>query len=302
MSIFRSPAGKDTLVAWHHRFRERIGRPTESHRFETPFGDTHVLMAGPVERPPLVLFHGALASSAHALSVVPALADHHRIYAVDVIGQSPLSAETRPDVNGNAYGDWALACLDALGLQRPAILGVSWGGFVACRLAVVAPQRIAALSLIVPAGIVSGFGWQPLVKIALPMLLSRIVPSRRNFERFAEAQLTVRDPLWVDYLVDALRMFRMDFRAPRNLRDTELTALRAPVQVIAAERDLMFPGARLLERARRVFPNLQQTMLLAGANHSPSTEPAAGRALAASIAAFLRDHAGAADPPRTPGA
>ena len=289
MSIFRSAADKEALIAWHHRFRTRIGRPTESRRFDTPFGDTHVLLAGPTEGPPLVLLHGALASSAHALSVVPTLADRYRIHAVDVIGQSPLSAETRPEVSGNTYGEWALSCLDALALERTAVLGVSWGGFVACRLAVVAPQRISALSLVVPAGVVSGYGWEPVVKIAIPMLLTRLVPSRRSFERFAEAQLTVRDPLWVDYLVDALRMFKMDFRAPRNLADDELAGFTAPVQVIAAEKDLMFPGRPLLARARRVFPNLRTTELLAGARHSPSTEPGAGRALAASIAAFLGD-------------
>lgn len=287
MSIFRSAADRDALVAWHHRFRERIGRSLEGRMLDTPLGPTHVLLAGPAAAPPLVLLHGALASSAHALSVVPDLADHYRIHAIDIVGQSPLSAETRPDVNGNAYGEWALACLDALGLEHPAVLGVSWGGFVACRLAAVAPRRIRALSLVVPAGIVSGYGWEPVVKVAIPMLLSRIRPSRRNFERFAEAQLTVRDPLWVDYLVDALQMFRMDFRAPRNLRDGELAALQAPVQVIAAERDLMFPGARLIERARTVFPTLQHSTLLPGAKHSPSTTPEAGRALAATIARFL---------------
>lgn len=289
MSIYRSPADRDALVAWHHRFRERIGRPLGSRVFDTPFGHTHVLTAGPDDGPPVVLLHGALASSAHALSVVPDLADRFRIYAVDVIGQSPLSAETRPDVDGHAYGQWALACLDALGLQRTAVLGVSWGGFVACRLAVVAPERMSRLSLVVPAGVVSGYGWEPVVKIAIPMLLSRIVPSRRNFERFAEAQLTVRDPLWVDYLVDALRTVKMDFRAPRNLTDDELAGFTAPVQVIAAEKDLMFPGTQLLARARRVFPNLRTTELLAGARHSPSTESGAGRALAASIATFLDD-------------
>jgi len=290
MSIFRSPEAKDALVAWHHRFRERIARPTESRVIDTPFGDTHVLVAGPADGPPLVLFHGALASSAHALSVVPSLADRFRVYAVDVVGQSPLSAETRPDVSGNAYGEWAQACLQRLGLTRTAVLGVSWGGFVACRLASVAPQSIAVLSLVVPAGIVSGYGWEPVAKVALPMLLCRIAPSRRNFERFASAQLTVRDPLWVEYLGEALRTFKVDFRAPRNLRSGELDRFRAPVQVIAAEKDIMFPGERLLRRAREVFPNLQETHLLDGARHSPSTTPEAGRALANTIATFLERH------------
>ena len=151
MTIFKTPEARATFIAWHERFRDRIGRPTQSCRLQTRFGATHVLCCGPEDAPPLVLLHGALASSAHALLEVASLADRYRVFALDVIGQSAMSAEERPDVNGPAYGEWALECLDALELKEARMLGVSWGGFIALRAAALAPERIVKLSLVVPA-------------------------------------------------------------------------------------------------------------------------------------------------------
>jgi Predicted hydrolases or acyltransferases (alpha/beta hydrolase superfamily) len=266
MTIFTSPEGKARLADWHERFRARLGRPTESRCVPTRFGTTHALLCGPPEAPPLVLLHGALASSAHALGEVAALADEYRVYAIDVIGQSPMSAEARPDVNGPAYGEWLWDTLNALSLTDPVrVVAVSWGGFVALRAAALAPERITKLSLVVPAGLVQGAGIE-------------------GFTLF-----TTTDPYWLDYMGDALRDFKLDFRPPRLVRDGELSGLKAPVQVFGAERDLSFPGAALLARAQQVFPNLAHAELLRGARHAPSFEPAARRELTAAIATFLRD-------------
>src|SRR5688572_12550084 len=117
MTIFRTPEGKAALTTWHERFRDRIGRPTQSRTLQTRFGPTHALFCGPEDAAPIVLLHGAMASSAHALLEVASLADRFRVIALDVIGQSPMSAEVRPEVNGPAYGEWVLDCLDALNLQ-----------------------------------------------------------------------------------------------------------------------------------------------------------------------------------------
>ncbi len=290
MTIFTSPEGKARLADWHERFRARLGRPTESRCVPTRFGTTHALLCGPPEAPPLVLLHGALASSAHALGEVAALADEYRVYAIDVIGQSPMSAEARPDVNGPAYGEWLWDTLNALSLTDPVrVVAVSWGGFVALRAAALAPERITKLSLVVPAGLVQGAGIEGFTRVGLPMMLYRAFPSRARLEQSVAHLFTTTDPYWLDYMGDALRDFKLDFRPPRLVRDGELSGLKAPVQVFGAERDLSFPGAALLARAQQVFPNLAHAELLRGARHAPSFEPAARRELTAAIATFLRD-------------
>jgi len=139
-SIFKDDTAKQTMLDWYERFRARLTVPTESRQVPTRFGDTHVLVGGAATAPPVVIVHGAMASSAHLLVELAALLETHRVYAVDVIGQSPKTPHARPSVKNNDYGIWLAEVLDGLGLQRVPLVALSWGGFVAVRLAAHAPS------------------------------------------------------------------------------------------------------------------------------------------------------------------
>lgn len=288
-TIFTTPAGREKMLVWHERFRARLRRPTQSQMLSTRYGCTHALACGSEEAPPLVLLHGAMASSAHALLEVETLADHFRVIALDIIGQSPMSAQVRPDVNGPAYGEWLLDCLDALHLPAARLLGVSWGGFVALRAAACAPKQISRLSLVVPAGLAQGGGWEGLRKFALPLMLYRAKPTPARLQNLLQHLFTTQDADWTAYMGDALQAYKFNFRAPRLLRDGELAALTAPVQVFGAEQDVSFPGRALIARARVVFPNLTADTLLPDTKHAPSFAPEARLQLAAAIAAFMQE-------------
>jgi pimeloyl-ACP methyl ester carboxylesterase len=286
-SIFRSPKARAVIAEWFDRFRAKLPVPTESRTVPTQFGDTHVLVGGPADAPPLVVLHGALASSAHLLGELAPLLERFRVYAVDVIGQSVKSADARPSVTNDDYGRWLVDVLDALALPRASVIGVSWGGFVAIRLAATAPQRIAQLVLVTPAGMVNGLAWKGLTKLAIPMLLYRTFPSERRRDALFQGLLTTHGDDWTPYLGDAFLAYRMDMRVPALARPEELAGLTAPVLVFGADQDLSFPGAALLARARELFPNLAGVELLKECRHCPPTTDEFRRMLAGRIAAFL---------------
>jgi pimeloyl-ACP methyl ester carboxylesterase len=59
----------------------------ESVMVGSPFGDTHVLVAGAADAPPLVLFHGVGDDAAVMwLYHIKDLSARHRCYAVDTLG------------------------------------------------------------------------------------------------------------------------------------------------------------------------------------------------------------------------
>lgn len=273
-SAFKGDQAKALLRQWHERFREKLRTPTESRTVPTRFGETHVLVGGPESAPPLVMLHGALASSAHLLGELEPLLQQFRVYAIDVVGQSVMSADARPSVSTNAYGEWLVDVLDALGLPRANVVAVSWGGFVAIRLAVVAPERIERLVLLVPAGVVNGRAWEGFSKIAFPMMLYRLMPTERRLKAFVRHLLTTVDDDWAPYLGDSFRSFNMDMRIPALARPEELARLTAPVMVVAADKDVSFPGAAVLARARQLFPTLAEEELLQNCLHSPPTTDA----------------------------
>ncbi len=74
----------------------------------------------------------------------PLAAAGYRVIAVDLpgFGEAPMP--------GNEDSPWAdvLETMDALGIERPALVGVSLGGAVALRVAAVAADRVTALALI----------------------------------------------------------------------------------------------------------------------------------------------------------
>lgn len=104
---------------------------------------------------PLVLLHG-IGSSRHAWSpVVPALAAHFTVIAVDLPGfgdSRPVPAHIEPTPATLAAAVAQL--LDDLGLTDPHLAGNSLGGWVALELAAVRPA--ASLTLLSPAGLWHG--------------------------------------------------------------------------------------------------------------------------------------------------
>jgi pimeloyl-ACP methyl ester carboxylesterase len=284
--MFKDPRARESMTRWYEKFRGAISHETVGRRVKTRFGDTHVLVGGPGEAPPLVLLHGAMASSAHALKELWPLLERFRVYAVDVIGQSPMSADARPSVKNLDYAHWLVDVMTGLDLARAHVVGVSWGGFVAHRLAAVAPERIERLVLMVPAGVVRpsvrGFfelGW--------PLMWYRLAPTPARLAQVASALLTTTDDDWATYLGEAFLSYDLaKMVIPPLAKPGDFTRLEAPVLVMGADRDLSFPGAALLERVKTLFPSLAGTELLEG-RHCPPTDDAFRKRLAGRVGDFL---------------
>jgi 2-hydroxy-6-oxonona-2,4-dienedioate hydrolase len=287
VSIYANARAADELRRWYPRFLGRIPGPTSDRTVPTRYGETHVLVAGPEGGPPVVVLHGAMATSAHVMVEVGPLLSNYRVYAIDILGHSPMSADARPPLDG--YGLWARDVLDGLGLSTPALIGVSYGGFVATRTVAANPDRISRLTLVVPGGLATGSAWRGVTELAIPMALYRWFPSEARLRTFLAPQFTVWDDEWATWLGEAIRGFRLDFRVPPIATAEELRAFRAPVQVFAADDDVHFPGPASIARAREVFPNVVHAELLEGCKHSPPFEDGFRRMLCGKIAAFLED-------------
>jgi len=72
--------------------------------------------------------------------LMPALADRHRVLALDLRGFGWSDAPRRGYEKENLADD-VLAVLDALGLERVKLVGHDWGGWIGFLLALKAPQR-----------------------------------------------------------------------------------------------------------------------------------------------------------------
>ena len=247
----------------------RLGPGCERRRIGTSFGESHVILAGPEDAPPLVVLPGGNFLNPLCLSWFLPLAKTFRLYAPDIVGQPGRSARTRPSARGDGHARWLLELLDGLGLGPASFVGISYGAGLVLRLAGLAPGRVSGAVLVSPAGLAAGPIWPMLREVALPMLLYRASPNRERLLCAARPILTDLEELYVRQLGLVYRHVRLDRELPRAATREELAGYAAPTLLFAAEDDLFFPAERVIPRATEIIPNLE-TETLPGSRHVPS--------------------------------
>jgi pimeloyl-ACP methyl ester carboxylesterase len=258
MSIYRTPEGQATIHAIYDRQLAALSIETESRMVSTRFGETHVLVAGPPSAPPLVLLHGGNTTNPTTLAWVRPLLKKYRVYAPDTIGHPGKSMPVRLSPRNNSYGEWVADTLDGLGLSQAAFMAGSYGAGILLRAAVVAPERISAAVVMIPSGLVS-IPWRTMLfDLLIPLILYKLAPSRERLIRILRPMF-VGEPIAEDVLEITEAVFRhvqVEAEMPRNVTKDELARFTAPVLVLAAEKDRLFPAPRVLARAPQVFQNL----------------------------------------------
>ncbi|MFE3453832.1 alpha/beta fold hydrolase [Nonomuraea sp. NPDC059194] len=122
-----------------------------SHFIDTPLARFHYLRQG--SGTPVVLLSPGASWVYGWRHQLPELARDHTVYVVDLPGQGFTSLKDRRfawDLNGmtRAIG----AFLDAMGIDRPALGGLSWSGGWALAYAQRYPDRVDSLLLLAPSG------------------------------------------------------------------------------------------------------------------------------------------------------
>src|SRR4051812_34988639 len=111
-----------------------------THRF-VDLGDVRLHVAEAGAGPALVLLHGWPQHWWSWRRLIPTLARHHRVLAVDLRGWGWSSAPPG-DYAKREFADDVVALLDALGIDRARVMGHDWGGYTALLLALEHPSRV----------------------------------------------------------------------------------------------------------------------------------------------------------------
>jgi pyruvate dehydrogenase E2 component (dihydrolipoamide acetyltransferase) len=218
-------------------------------------------MAGPLrylrqgERgEPVVLLHGFGGDLNNWLFAMPALAEEHTVYALDLPGHGGSSKDVG---DGGGLADAVVAFLDSQELERPHFVGHSLGALVAAQVA--ARGRAASLTLVAPAG----FG-RPVSREYIDGFIA--AESRRELKPllqllFADESLVTRS--LVD---DVLKYKRID-----GVKEA-LTTIAGAAFVDAPEVDV--PVLTIWGAEDRIIAPGADAQIIAGAGHSPHIEAA----------------------------
>jgi pimeloyl-ACP methyl ester carboxylesterase len=241
-SIYRSAAGENAVRERYQQFLRYWPIPNQHLRVPTREGETFVVACGAEGASPLLLFHGSGANSTMWMGDVAAWAPHFRIYAIDMIGEPGLSAQSRPPLASAAYALWLDDVLQALALTRVSMVGVSLGGWLALDYATRYPERVRSAVVLCPGGV----GRQRNFRFkALPLLMlgrwGRLKAMRRALGPLPKgAPVNQNFANFVTLIFENLRPRRTKLPI---FSDQALKRLTMPVMLIAGGLDALLDSA-----------------------------------------------------------
>ncbi|MGA2925424.1 MAG: alpha/beta hydrolase [Solirubrobacteraceae bacterium] len=190
--------------------------------------------------------------------------------------------------------------LDALALERVALVAHDWGAGAGLVFAQRHPERVAGLVLCNPLALLDGWRWPALARILRAPGLGELVMGATTRTRLGRLlRRGCADPnAWTESAIDALwaqfdhgtqrailRLLRDGSEARLAAAGASLQGLAMPALVVWGERDPWF-GVGLAEAYAARIPNAE-LLALAGAGHWPwLDEPAVLDRIAAFVAAL----------------
>jgi len=248
---------------------------------------------------PLVLIHGFAASTYEFRKIIPLLAEHHQVIALDLSGfgytERPTARESYSPVG---QADLVLRTLDTLGINSCDLLGHSFGGTVALQLASRHPERVRRLILISPLSKVTR---RPLLLASPPTRLLAYGTARTLISMPCAFQSALSQAYYQQdaftredseeyrkrLLIEGLP--RSFFSFSRSLVEksefnVDLTTIRPRTLIITGLHDRVIPLASCREAAQAI-PHAQLIVLEQSGHSSPEEEP--GK-VAAAIHDFLQ--------------
>jgi pimeloyl-ACP methyl ester carboxylesterase len=183
--IFRTAANHAELMRIYDEKLAKWPVPFEAFLVSTRYGKTHVIASGDPASAPLVLTHPAGCGSFVWSSIIAALSEQHRTYAVDTIGElgrSRLDDHDRYPRIGRDYSAWLDDVYAELGIEASDMVAGSMGGWIALNRAIIAPERLRKLVLLGPMGLPT---WRATLAVLGPITSVVLHPTDAKLEKMA---------------------------------------------------------------------------------------------------------------------
>jgi len=271
LSSFTSPKGENEYIAAYDAVLKRWSVPFEERDIPTRFGTTHLIASGSTSLPSLLLLHATGTSSTMWFPNIGSLSSAFRVFAVDIIGEPGKSRQVRLLKNRKDCATWLGDLIQNLGLTRPNIAGLSYGGWHTLNFALYYPDKVNRIAALAPAGSILPYSWMVLALLRiLPYLPVKPNPLKRFFRKgFCPDELFARQ--------FALGVQHFRYADPRKsiftgvFSDSELRSIHTPTLFLAGKNEVIYNPGAAIDRVKKLMPDVT-TALIPDAGHLVSMD------------------------------
>ncbi len=264
---------------------ERAGAATSAREDVVTLADGRRLfyvLAGPATGTRLVFLHGLGGTQSTWQMVLPHLAEHFRVCALDLPGhgQSDKPAPAQTDYSLGSLASGVAQAMETLRLTPAVLIGHSLGGAVALTLALQHPDRVRALVLVDSLGLgneinpelLDHIEAQPSQEEARKLLDLFFYDKRHVLDSGVEDLYHQQQSPGTHEAVRAVATGTMNRSGQLTNLPERLGDVSAPVLVLWGAEDQVIPARHATSASERLRG--AQMKILAGAGHVPQIEQA----------------------------
>ncbi len=234
---------------------------------------TRYAQAGSPDAPALIMLHGTGGTWEAYMATLGPHSEHFNCFAFDFVG-SGYSEKPPHDYEIADYVNQVIGFMDAVGVKRASVIGISLGAWVAVRFASTHPDKVHKVTLNAPFGLaddaeeIGGIikrrgkayddpSWQN-IKAIFDSLMYR--PEKRIDDLIALRQATYRQPDAKAAAEHVLAVLGPKYLHKNLITEEECRGIRAPVLVVESlkDRPLFLNTAR---RMLELLPNVSHLQL-----------------------------------------
>ncbi len=238
--------------------------------------------------PSILMLHGLVAGGDCFRMLANELPANLRVVSLDLPGGGYSDRLPTADITFEAIAQLVAGAIRALGMDRPILLGHSYGGAIALQLAATCPDLLAAMILIAPAHPFSGrenllirfyLSWPGrLFAHLLPHLPRRVLlegfrrmpgtPADATYEQIETYLQSLHYPGTVAHILRLLKTWKQDMRTLAEA--LERRPITVPTLLLWGDRDPIVPAATAAALTRHLTTARQA--IIPGAGHLPNLE------------------------------
>jgi esterase/lipase len=167
------------------------------------------------------------------------------------------------------YGEWLLEVIIKLRLKDVTLVGFSFGGLISLKALEYSEIPIKEVFLIAPVYIVNGNPLVGLLKMFMPLKKFIKTNNQAYIKKVMQVLFSDYDEFALAYMSATFQYCNMDFSPLPIIAKDKAKNITTPITIFAAEKDIMFPGKKMIKRAKKIFPTLEEAILLDGSKHVP---------------------------------
>ncbi|NGM83489.1 alpha/beta hydrolase [Paenibacillus sp. 7124] len=256
--------------------------PYQTVDVTTSFGDTHVIICGSTDKPPLILLHGLGFSSTMWYPNIEGLSHDFKIYCIDIIGDTNKSVLSRKPASRVELAQWLHEVIVALNIDKPNIVGLSYGGFITLNFAYYYAEFVNKVILLCPAATIKPFKIQFFIRIFSLLLFSK----GKVLQGFMDWMFGDRyqvNPIFLKQFETGVRLRRSlrgertktNFKSkstwPTVFTKEELKEIKPNVLLLVGDKEEIYNPRKVIARAKKWIPRVQ-TVLIPNVGHGMSME------------------------------